>query len=510
MSASQPENGAVPDLTQGVALSRIPADGVLLGRVGEDRVLLARVDGALVAVGASCSHYGGNLHEGLRVGPTINCPLHHACFDLRTGVALKAPALSPLARWRVEERDGLAFVAEPLEPARAPQRDGCTDPASIVIVGGGAAGFAAAQRLRELGYAGGLTVLGADASAPYDRPNVSKDYLAGTAEPEWMPLKDAAFYRDNEIALRTSARVDAVDAAGRRLSLAGGETLAYDVLLLATGAEPNRPATPGFERDNVYVLRSLQDSDRLVEAAARGSTVAIVGSSFIGLEAAASLRTRGLAVHVIGRETAPLESKLGSAIGKLIQSVHEQNGVQFHLGRSVERFDGRQLTLDDGSSVAADFVVLGVGVTPRLDLARGAGLAIDKGVLVDASMRSSDPHIFAAGDIARFPNPLGGAPIRVEHWVLAERLGQIAAHGMLGVGDALREPPFFWSVHYDVTIRYVGHADRWDRIEEIGTVAEKDAEVRYIEDGAVVAVATINRDLACLEAAQRLIDRAGA
>jgi len=510
MSAALPEKSAVPDFTQGVALSRIPADGVLLGRVGEDRVLLARVDGALVAVGATCSHYGGALHEGLRVGATIHCPLHHACFDLRTGVALKAPALSPLARWRVEERDGLAFIAESLEAVRAPQRDGRTDPASIVIVGGGAAGFAAAQRLRDLGYAGNLTLLSADAAAPYDRPNVSKDYLAGTAEPEWMPLKDDAFYRNGKIVLRTSTPVEAIDAAARRLSLAGGETLAYDVLLLATGAEPNRPSTPGFERENVYVLRSLQDSDRLVAAAVRGATVAIVGSSFIGLEAAASLRTRGLAVHVIGRETSPLESKLGPAIGKLVQSLHERNGVQFHLGRSVERFDGRLLTLDDGSSVAADVVVLGVGVTPRLELAQSANLALDKGVLVDASMRSSDPHIFAAGDIARFPNPLGGAPIRVEHWVLAERLGQIAASGMLGIDEGLSEPPFFWSVHYDVTIRYVGHADRWDRIEEIGTVAEKDAEVRYIKDGAVVAVATINRDLASLEAEQRLIERAGA
>jgi NADPH-dependent 2,4-dienoyl-CoA reductase/sulfur reductase-like enzyme/nitrite reductase/ring-hydroxylating ferredoxin subunit len=510
MSASQPENSLVPDLTQGIAVSRIPVDGVLLGRVGEDRLLLARVDGALVAVGASCSHYGGALHEGLRVGATISCPLHHACFDLRTGVALKAPALSPLVRWRVEERGGVAFVEQPLEPVSAPKRDGRNDPATIVIVGGGAAGFAAAQRLRDLGYAGDVTLISADASAPYDRPNVSKDYLAGTAEPAWMPLKDDAFYRDNKITLRTATRVETVDAAARRITLAGGEALAYGVLLLATGAEPNRPATPGFERDNVCVLRSLQDSDRLVEAVARGSTVAIVGSSFIGLEAAASLRTRGLAVHVIGRETAPLESKLGPAIGGLIRSLHEQNGVQFHLGRSVERFDGAQLTLDDGSVVAADVVVLGVGVTPRFDLAESAGLAIDKGVLVDASMRSSDPHIFAAGDIARFPNPLGGEPIRVEHWVLAERLGQIAAHGMLGIGDSLREPPFFWSVHYDVTIRYVGHADRWDRIEHEGSVAEKDAEVRYIKDGAVVAVATINRDLASLEAAQRLADRAKA
>jgi NADPH-dependent 2,4-dienoyl-CoA reductase/sulfur reductase-like enzyme/nitrite reductase/ring-hydroxylating ferredoxin subunit len=510
MSSSQSENTTGPDLTLGIPLSLIPADGVFVGHVGDDRVLLARVDGAVVALNASCSHYGGPLHAGLRVGNTINCPWHHACFDLRTGAALKAPALSPLGRWRVEEKEGFAFVREALSPAGNAKRDTGGDPASIVIVGGGAAGFAAAQRLRELGYAGELTLVSADEAAPYDRPNVSKDYLAGTAEPEWMPLKDAAFYRDNKITLRTATRVESVNAAERRIALASGETLAYGVLLLATGAEPNRPATSGFERDNVYVLRSLQDADRLVNAAAEGSTVAIIGSSFIGLEAAASLRVRGLSVHVVGREAVPLESKLGSSIGALIKSVHEQNGVQFHLGRSIENFDGRRVKLDDGSSFDADIVVLGVGVTPRLELAVSAGLAVDKGVLVDASMRSSDPHIYVAGDIARFPNPLGGAPIRVEHWVLAERLGQVAAHGMLGIRDSFKDPPFFWSVHWDVTIRYVGHADTWDAIEEAGVVAEKDAEVRYIKDGTAVAVATINRDLASLEAAQFLADRANA
>jgi NADPH-dependent 2,4-dienoyl-CoA reductase/sulfur reductase-like enzyme/nitrite reductase/ring-hydroxylating ferredoxin subunit len=496
-----------PDLTLGVAASTVPDQGVLGARVGEEPVLLARVDGEIVALTGACTHYSGPLHEGLRVGHSINCPLHHACFDLRTGRALKAPALAPLDRWKVEARGDRIFVREKLpagEADPAPDRDTAGDPKRIVVVGGGAAGFAAAQRLRDLGFGGELTVISADDDAPYDRPNVSKDYLSGDADASWMPLKDEAFYRDNAITLRTGVRVEAIDAAARRVTLRGGETVAYDALLLATGAEPNRPPTPGFDRDNVHVLRGLGDSDQLMVAAKGATSVAVVGSSFIGLEAAASLRLRGLAVHVIGPEATPLESKLGPQLGAMIKALHEERGVRFHLGRRVSGFDGARVALDDGSTVEADLVVLGVGVRPRLELAEAAGLAMDHGVVVDAAMRTSDPAIFAAGDIARYPSPVGGPPIRVEHWVLAERQGQVAAAAMLGLEQTLDEPPFFWSAHYDLTIRYVGHAEAWDSIEVVGSPAGRDAEVRYIKDGRAIAVATVNRDLASLQAAQAI------
>ena len=291
MSGSPSEQSLGPDLTEGMDATSITAQGVHPGHVGQDPVILARVDGAIVAVGGVCTHYGGPLKDGLRVGRTINCPWHHACFDLRTGIALKAPALSSLDRWKVEEGDGRVFVREKLPAARLPARDVSDDPKSIIIVGGGAAGFAASQRLRDLAYAGELTLISADADPPYDRPNLSKDYLAGEADPAWMPLKDEGFYRDDRINLRTGARVLAVDASARRVRLEGGEAMGYDVLLLATGAEPNRPPTPGFDRDNVHVLRSLADCNRLIAAAATAKTAAIVGASFIGLETAASLRT---------------------------------------------------------------------------------------------------------------------------------------------------------------------------------------------------------------------------
>lgn len=491
-----------PDLSQGVDASAIPQDGVFPGHVDGQAVIIARTSDGLVAISATCSHYSGPLHEGLRVGDTIHCPWHHACFDLRTGRALKAPALSPVACWKVEEEGGKVYVTGHLEISAAPPQEP-NDTRRMVIVGGGAAGFAAAQRLRDLGFTGAVTILSADADAPYDRPNVSKDYLAGTAQPEWMPLKDDAFYSDLDIELRMNTSVTAIDPKARTVTLGSGESLNYDKLLLATGAEPVRPNAPGFDQPHVHTLRSMKDAEYLIADIDASQVVAVIGSSFIGMEVAASLRNRGVTVHVIGPEAVPLASKLGPQIGAMIQSLHQDNGVSFHLGRRAMAYEDGLVKLDDGTTVAATRVVLGIGVTPRLQLAEKAGLKTDRGVLVDASMRTSDPHILAAGDIARHPGAIG-EPVRIEHWVHAERLGQVAAAAMLDKDDVYTEAPYFWSVHYDVTIRYVGHAEGWDSIDEIGSVAAKDAEVRYIKDGQVIAVATINRDLDCLKAAERI------
>lgn len=502
MTAAADPTAIGPDLSQGVDAAAITADGVFAGHVDGEAVLLARTSAGLVAMTATCSHYSGPLHKGLRVGDVIHCPWHHACFDLRTGRATKAPALAPVACWRVEEIDGKVFVREKLEthtPSCAKPRSGNR----MVIVGGGAAGFAAAQRLRTRGFDGEIVILSADANAPYDRPNVSKDYLAGTAEPEWMPLKDDAFYANLSIDVRLNTTVSAVDAKARNVTLSSGEILSYDKLLLATGAEPIRPASPGFDSPHVHTLRSMKDADNVIVDIDTSQTVAVIGSSFIGMEVAASLRNRGVPVHVIGPEPVPLASKLGPQIGELIRSLHEANGVVFHLGRRAVAYEDGLVKLDDGTAVAASRVVLGIGVKPRLQLAEQTGLEIDRGVVVDASMRSSDPNIFAAGDIARFPGARD-EPVRIEHWVVAERLGQVAAAGMMGEVDAYMDAPYFWSVHYDTTVRYVGHAEEWDAIEEVGSVAARDAEVRYLKGGKVVAVATINRDLDALKAGERL------
>jgi NADPH-dependent 2,4-dienoyl-CoA reductase/sulfur reductase-like enzyme/nitrite reductase/ring-hydroxylating ferredoxin subunit len=492
-----------PDLAQGVAADAIPFDGVLLGRVGDDRVILARLEGEIVAVGANCTHYQGPLEEGLRVGDTIRCPWHHACFSLRTGAALEAPALSPLPRWEVDIEGDRVRVGRPCSP-ESPRPSRPNDPKAIVIVG---AGFAAAQRLRDLGYGGALTLISDDASAPYDRPNLSKDYLSGEAEADWMPLKDEAFYQDHKIHLRLGVRATALDTKAQRLTLESGETLTYDRLLLATGAAPNRVDLPGLDGSRIHLLRTQADADALIAAAKGAKTVAIVGASFIGLEVAAALRKRGLAVHVIAPEAIPFSNTLGPEFGAFIKRLHEQEGVVFHLQRKAKSFDAGRLTLDDGEVMSADLVVAGVGVAPRLDLAEAAGLALDKGVVVDAHFRTSAPGVFAAGDIARYPDGVSGQSIRVEHWVAAERHGQVAAANMIGVDTPFREPPFFWTAFYGLGLHYVGHAESWDSIEIEGDLDSKAAVLRYIKDGVVEAVVTVGPEQATLDAAQAFRDR---
>ncbi len=491
-----------PDLRLGVPLSDIPADGVLVGRVGDAAVMLARTAEGVQAFDAHCTHYHGPLGEGLRVGDTIRCPWHHACFSLNTGRALRAPAFAALERWKVETRRGQVFVKRKDKPASGPLAGmRGKPPGRVVIVGGGAAGFAAAERLRGMGYGGRITMLSDDASAPYDRPNLSKDYLAGTAPEDWIPLRDAAWYRKQKIALKLGARVTEIAIAGRSLTTADGRKTRWDALLLATGAEPIRLSQPNEVGPNVFYLRTLADSRAIIARAAGARRVVIVGASFIGLEVAASLNARGLDVHVVDGNPVPMAKALGPELGRFVQGLHEAHGVRFHLGRLLAGVDTDRIRLDDGSEIQADFAVLGMGVKPRVELARAAGLEVDGGVIVDDCLRTSAPGVFAAGDIAAWPDALTGERTRVEHWVHAERQGQVAAANILGADIPFTDPPFFWSAHYGTEIRYCGHAAGWDRVEIDGSLEAKDAEVRYLKGGVVRAVATVGRDKACLERA---------
>ena len=500
-----------PDLTQGIALSDLPEGSMLTGHVGEDAVLLARRGTEVFAVGAHCTHYGGPLAEGLIVGETVRCPWHHACFSLRSGEAMWAPAFDPIPCWRVEHSDGRLFVRDRLPPAgRAapPKTAAAAAPECIVIVGGGAAGFAAADRLRREGYAGSLTLLSADDAAPYDRPNLSKDYLAGTAPEEWIPLRPDTFYAENAIDLRLGATVTGIEPAGRRILLADGTALPFDRLLLATGAEPVRPPIPGADGPQVRTLRSLRDSRALIEAAGAARQAVLIGAGFIGLEVAAALRARGLEVHVVAPERRPLERILGPELGELVRRLHEEQGVVFHLGEEVAAIEADRVRLKSGTSLTASLVVLGTGVRPRTELAERAGLAVDHGVLVDAYLETSAPGIFAAGDAARWPDPNTGERIRVEHWVVAERQGQTAALNMLARRQVrFTAPPFFWSRHYDASINYVGHAQHWDAIEIDGDVAAQDATLSFRQGGRIAAVASVGQELRNLQAEAAMEER---
>ncbi|MEG3148244.1 FAD-dependent oxidoreductase, partial [Sphingomonas sp. RT2P30] len=338
-----------PDLTQAIELSTIPDGGMLLGHALGEPVLLARRGNEVFAVGAICTHYGAPLEQGLLVGDAVRCPWHHACFDLRTGEALRAPALDPVSRWRVEAvcdvtrqftpfdaPVGAVFVREKLERWEAqPQPPSAVLPKSVLIVGGGAAGNAAAEALRHEGYTGSLMMLSADNTLPCDRPNLSKGYLAGTASDASNILRSAEFYKEHDIDLRLGARVTAIDTATRRVELADGRHYEYDALLLATGAEPIHLSIPGADLPHVHYLRTLTDSRALVEKALVAKRAVVIGASFIGLEVAASLRARNIDVQMVGTETTLMAKVLGPQVGDYLRKVHEDHGVTFHLGTTA-------------------------------------------------------------------------------------------------------------------------------------------------------------------------------
>ena len=503
-----------PDLTQGVELSMVPDGAMLLGHAHDEPVLLVRRGDELFAIGAICTHYGAPLAEGLIVGDTIRCPWHHACFSLRTGEVLRAPALDPVSRWRVEEmrdpvhppnlrepRLGIVYVREKLDSVGRQLRPIPVGmPESVIIVGGGAAGNAAAETLRHEGYSGPITMLSADKSMPCDRPNLSKGYLAGTASEESNLLRPAKFYSEHEIALYLDARVAAIDIGSGHVELADGSRHAYGALLLATGADPVRLEVPGGDLPHVHYLRTLTDSRALVSKVLASRRAVVIGASFIGLEVAASLRARYIDVHVVGPETIPMEKILGPEVGNFLRRLHEKHGVTFHLGTTAASIDERSVTLKNGENLQADLVVVGIGVRPVTSLAEQAGLAVDRGVTVDEYLETSAPRIFAAGDIARWPDRLTGERIRVEHFVVAERQGQTAARNILGRREIFDAVPFFWTEQYDIAISYVGHAEGWDDAEIDGQLEALNCAITYRRSGRKLAVATIHRDLDGLRA----------
>jgi 3-phenylpropionate/trans-cinnamate dioxygenase ferredoxin reductase subunit len=498
MSADEPKLTG-PDLAAGIDAGDVKDGALLAGHAHGKPVLLARRGTDVFAIGATCTHYGGPLAEGLLVDDTVRCPWHHACFSLRTGEALRAPALNPVPCFAVEQREGTLFVLAERPSEKAPHSKGSA-PDSVVIVGAGAAGNVAAETLRREGYAGRVTLIGAEESVPYDRPNLSKDYLAGSAPEEWIPLRSPEYYAEKGIELLQGVAVDRLDPAAKQVTLANGTTLGYGALLLATGADPVRLTMHGSDLPHVQYLRTLADSRAIIARCDRTKRAVVVGASFIGLEVAASLRARGIEVTVVAPETVPLGRVLGDAIGGAIRRFHEERGVVFRLGAKLVGIDAVEVTLADGEKLAADLVVLGIGVRPVTALAAASGLAIDRGVVVDEYLRTSAPDVFAAGDIARWPYARTGERIRVEHWVVAERQGHVAALNILGRRQAFDAVPFFWSVHYDVTISYVGHADTWDRIDVSGDVNARDCAVAFRRGAATLAIATIGRDQASLEA----------
>ena len=497
MSEPIPPTG--PELTQGVPFADIPDGGILVGQAAGEPVLLVRRGNDVWAVAAACGHWGAPLADGIVVDSQIRCPWHHAWFDCRTGEAVGPPSPRDITTWEVSRDGDRVRVGAKRKPA-AP-RESRGGPASVVMVGAGGVADMAAATLRREGYRGPVTLIGRDAEpVPMDRPNLSKDYLSGVAPEEWLPIRDAAYYKRHELTLMPGVEVTKVDPAAHAVTLVDGRTLEYGALLLATGAAPIRLDIPGATLPHVFTLRALPETRGILARAAKDRPAAVIGASFIGLEAAYSLRARGMEVRVVAPDARPLERVLGPELGDFVRALHEEHGVVFHLGRKPASITARDVTLDDGTVIPAELVVMGVGVRPLTALAEAAGLAVDKGVVVDEFLRTSAPDIYAAGDIARYPVP--GGSQRIEHWVVAQQQGMTAARNMLGRNERFRTVPFFWSQHFDVQINYVGHAERWDAIEVAGDIARRDATVAYRLDGRIVAVATIYRDRDSLRAAE--------
>ena len=494
-----------PDLTKGFPANGLPDGGMIQGKVGGDDVILARRGNEFFAVGPSCTHYHANLVEGLIVGEELRCPLHHACFSLRTGAPLRAPALDAIPCWRVERVGNHVFVHEKrpdfaLYPeATAPKPS--NSPSSVVIVGGGAAGLAAADMLRRKGYKGPITIISADDSAPYDRPNASKDYLQGQQPlpDEWMNLRPPTYYAEQRIDLLLNSRVSSIDTGQKQVQLENGKIYTFGALLLATGSDVKKLPIPGARDSDVFYVRTWSDARVLFKRIATAKQVVVVGGSFIGCEVAAAIRSRGLDVHVVSRESQPLERTLGAEVGRFFRTLHESHGVVFHVGNFVVRVDGSRVILNDGTELRADFLVLGVGVRPSVGLAERAGLKVDNGIVVNEYLETSAPGIFAAGDVARWPDPHAGQRIRVEHWVVAERQGQVAARNILGYREPYDLIPYFWTEQFGVSLRYVGHAEKWDAVEIDGSLDAQNCAVRYKQGGKIMAVATIGRNIQSLE-----------
>jgi NADPH-dependent 2,4-dienoyl-CoA reductase/sulfur reductase-like enzyme/nitrite reductase/ring-hydroxylating ferredoxin subunit len=485
--------------------------------VDGSEILLARVGGKYHAVGALCTHYGAPLVEGVLSGDRIVCPWHHACFNATTGDVEEPPALDALPCYEVRAEGGNIIVSLPDESAdrRTPamaRRDSSSDGRLFVIVGGGAAGYAAAQTLREDGFRGRVCLVTREDRAPYDRPNLSKDYLSGHAEAGWMPLRPDAFYEDYGIELVCKKEVTRVDARAKTITFEGGGTLGYDALLVATGGSPRRLNIPGGDLKNVHLLRSFADADSIIASAKSSARAVVAGASFIGMEAAAALAGRGLEVTVVAPSAEPFESTLGAEVGGLFRRLHEERGVKFKLGSIVFRIEGASkvdaVTLKSGERIETDMVLVGVGVHPATGFLEGVTLHEDGGVIVDEHLRAAE-GLYAAGDIAHYPDARTGERLRIEHWRMAQQQGRVAAHNMAGRVTAFDAVPFFWTQQFNAGLLYVGHASRWDEIIYQGDVAGRDFLAFYVRGGRVSAAAGMNRDreMAIMEELLRL-DRA--
>ncbi len=366
-----------------------------------------------------------------------------------------------------------------------------TDHRTIVIVGASLAGAKAAEALRLEGFAGRVVLIGEEPDRPYERPPLSKGYLRGDEEGAKIFVHDEGFYAEHDIELRTSTRVTAIDPAGSKVVLDGGEHLAYHRLLLTTGAVPRRLDVPGAELPGVHYLRDLLDADRLALAIRRASRVAVVGAGWIGSEVTASARQIGAEVAMVDPGAVPLGHVMGPEVGAIFRDLHASHGVELYLGTRVEAVVGtgaaEGVRTTDGGVIDADLVLVGIGVVPRTELAEASGLRVGNGIEVNEHLETSVPGIFAAGDVAAARHPGLGERVRVEHWANALNQGPAAARNMVGAATPYDRVPYFFSDQYDFGMEYSGYARKWDRVVFRGNPDDGKFIAFWIAGGRVVA-----------------------
>ena len=475
--------------------------------VEDSQILLSKINDKFYAVSAFCTHYGAPLEKGILCGERIVCPWHNACFNAIAGQQEEPPGLDSLATFtvRVKGNEVLVKIPEKIPQQRTvemahyvPKSARCT----LVVLGAGIAGINAVEVLRQQGYQGKIILISAEEKLPYDRTKLTKNYLQGKTEADSLSLRSCEFYDKHDIELRFGKTVKKVDALNKFLTFADNSTLKFDSLLLATGGKPRNLDVPGADLANIFTIRQPEDVDAILATAKDAKQALVIGSSFIGMEAAASLAQNGLEVTVVSPSDVPFKKILGKKLGEMFQKVHEEKGVTFRLGTKATEFKGeskvKRAILENGEEIDTDLVIVGIGVEPNTSYIEGIDLdRKDNSVPVNQYLQTEMEDIYAAGDIARFPYAPIEQSTRIEHWRLAAQQGRIAAANMMGKNKP--QPidnivPFFWSGQYDLKLRYVGHAEKWDEIYIDGDLDKPEFLAFYLQKDRAMAVAGINRD----------------